>query len=124
MEYKFDIIILDNLRYELIEKEQRNDASEEEIKQIDQLSNQIVERIKESFDNLSFEFILDQLSRLGDAPCLLYDDDGHWSITSDGIATISIDGPLDWRGSFSVAKKDWYNTPREALFNYLKTSYE
>jgi len=116
---KFEIEELTKLYYELIEKEEKNIASKEEIEQIEKYSKQILELIKQQYLELEFDFILECLVDLGHSPCLLYDDDGHWAITSDGVCTAVYDGPKDWDGVFQVSKDEWFNTPRKALTDYL-----
>jgi hypothetical protein len=55
---------------------------------------------------------------LGDAPNLLYDDNGHWSITSDGFQSV-VTVPSDVETHFFIEKEKWKNTIREALDFYL-----
>ena len=131
MENKERIIELNKLRYQLINEQ--NEAWEESKdsidvvlddkpnrldEMIDEYAKEICKLIKKSFDNLEFEFILEQLSNLGDAPCLLYDDNGHWAVSGDGFASVSLE-VNDWEGSFFVEKNEWKETPREALRRYV-----
>ena len=115
LSYKNQIASLDKIRYELIAQEK----SEENEKKIDEHADKILALINENKDQLEFEFIFEQLTRLGHAPQLLYDDDGHWSINSEGFASVVYEGPEDWEGTFFVPKEKWFNTIREALSAYL-----
>lgn len=107
---------LDKKRYELIAQEE----TPENNQKIEDLTEQILELIYMGKYELDFEFIMHHLTRLGQAPCLLYDDDGHWAITCEGYVSAISDGPDDWEGLFQVPKEKWYNTIREALFAYLE----
>ena len=115
MNYKEEILALDKSRYELFEQEE----TKEREKQIDEQAEKILDLITEGEKQLEFEFIFDQLTRLGQAPQLLYDDDGRWAITGDGYATVPFNGPVDWEAAFSVPKEKWFDSIREALRDYL-----
>lgn len=120
MENKERIVGLSKLRYELIINEALDQSlAEKNSQKIDEYANEIRKLLKENFESLEFEFIFEQLSCLGEAPNLLYDDDGHWTVTSDGFQSVTANGPDDWEGTFFVKKEDWKNTPREALKQYL-----
>jgi hypothetical protein len=133
MKNKERINELNKLRYQLINEQ--NEAWEESKSKdsidvvldskpnrldemIDEYAKEIRKLIEKSFENLEFEFIVEQLSNLGDAPCLLYDDNGNWSVSGSGYASVSLE-VNDWEGSFFVKKEDWYKTPREALRAYV-----
>jgi len=87
-------------------------------KKIDDLADQILDCIKRWRNSLPFEFILEELTRLGWAPCLLYDDNGNFAISGDGMQSISEEA--DDQELFHFIKKDmWKETIREALNYYL-----
>jgi hypothetical protein len=92
---------------------------EYEPKEIDELAEEIERRIKEWRNLLSFEFIMEQLTMLGDAPNLLYDDNGHWAITGEGYQNVVTGEPADLETHFMIEAKHWKNTIREALNDYL-----
>lgn len=98
------------------EKSEKYIMSSEEI---DSLEKEIYKKIKEWKDFLSFEFIIDELTKLGHAPNLLYDDNGNFAITGDGFQTVPINGPCDMEMSFFIEKDKWSPTIREALNKYL-----
>ena len=98
------------------EKSEKYIMSSEEI---DSLEKEIYKKIKEWKDFLSFEFIIDKLTKLGHAPNLLYDDNGNFAITGDGFQTVPINGPCDMEMSFFIEKDKWSPTIREALNKYL-----
>lgn len=114
MNYKEEILKLHNARYALI----KSKKSKSREKEIDEYAEEITKLLKEGFDTLEFDFIIEQLSFLGQAPCLLYDDNGNWAISSDGYCSISLE-VADWEGSFFVEKKCWKETPKQALKFYL-----
>lgn len=62
---------------------------------------------------------LDWLEKMADegmAPAILYDDNGHWAMVFDGIASISAsEEPSDWSGSYGVEAHQWKPTAREAI---------
>jgi hypothetical protein len=88
---------------------------------MDELANQIFESLKENLYSLNFEYIIENLTMLGHAPNLLYDDNGRFAVIGDGMSSMVFDGPDDWSGHFFVKKEKWFNTIREALHNYLNT---
>lgn len=114
MNYKEEILKLHNARYAIIKS--KNSKSRE--KEIDKYTEDITNLLKEGFDTLEFDFIIEQLSFLGEAPCLLYDDNGNWAVSSDAYSSISLE-VSDWEGSFFVEKKCWKETPKEALRYFL-----
>lgn len=95
------------------------DRTEDE-KKIDELAIEIEKYIKLYHEQLPFEFIMEQLSNLGQAPNLLYDDNGNWAVTSDGFQSVVMgDEPEDVEMQFMIEAKHWKKTPREALLTYL-----
>lgn len=118
---------LSDRRYELFGMDFPNWDTEKEAelyppeveKEIDDLADQIMDAIKRWRNALSFEFIIEELTKLGHAPCLLYDDNGNFAISGEGMQTISPDG-IDNQELFHFIKKEmWKPTIREALNYYL-----
>lgn len=55
---------------------------------------------------------------------LLFDDDGHWSLATDGIQSVPREsGPQIISTSFWVEKDDWYDTPEEAICHKYLEAY-
>ena len=98
---------------------------DENDKQVDELAITILDFIKKGFGFLKFEFIFEELSKLGQCPNLLNDDNGHWAVTCDGFQSIpeDLDKPSDIETQFWVKANQWKDTPREALQSYL-TDYD
>lgn len=103
---------------------QRNDDSEsveeEKDKRIDEMGDEIDSLLKTHRKELEVDFIIDSLTCLGECPSLLYDDDGHFALTSDGSQSMSLtESPHDMDMVFWVKKEQWKDTIREALNHYL-----
>jgi len=86
--------------------------------EIDELADQIYSLLKNHKDDLSFEFIFEQLTKLGHAPNLLYDDNGHFALVGDGYQSVP-DEISDVEMHFFVEKEHWKNSVREALDEYF-----
>ena len=113
-----EIEITDILRYNLIENGVKDSTND---KKIDALSRKIQQLLKDNFDSLPFEFILNQLSRLGMAINVLNDDNGHWAVTADGCQSVAYgDEPVDVDTHFWVSARHWKPTLREALKFFLE----
>jgi hypothetical protein len=122
---KINIENLSKERYKYIEE--RNESWEEEAghytieenPKVDELGEQIFDKIKTERKILSFEFIIEELTKLGQAPCLLYDDDGHFAISEEGIQTISTNGKDNRELYHFIEERMWQDSIREALNYYL-----
>lgn len=91
--------------------------------EIDQLGDEIYSLIKQWKDKLQFEFIIEELTKLGAAPNLMYDDNGHFAISGDSFNNIS-DDIIDMYMTVFLQKNMWKNTIREALDYYLNDKDE
>lgn len=119
-----EILQMSNYRYDIIHSvnnHEYGDSTEEELRaKIDELAKTIESHIHLHFDSLPFEFIMEELSKLGQAPNLLYDDNGNWAVTSTGYQNVVYgDEPEDVETHFFIEAKFWKPTPREALNYYL-----
>jgi len=118
--YQEELESMSKFRDSLIKKYNERLASDDEIEQIDVLADEIVKYIKNHFDFLSFDFIMQQLSYLGWCPNLLNDDNGYWAVTGEGFQNVVIgDEPSNVNLNFFVQAKEWKSTPKEALLYYL-----
>ena len=131
--FQDEIESMNKFRYSLIHKRNAHwndetfkydkdgyDKTEDE-KKIDELAKEIERYIGLYHEQLPFEFIMEQLSNLGQAPNLLYDDNGNWAVTSEGFqSVVTGDEPEDVEMQFMVEGAYWKPTPREALLHYLK----
>lgn len=124
MYIKEQILNKSKLRGDLLERANREDAPDELYKElepeIDKFQEEILELIKTNFDILEFDFVMEQLSRLGWCPNLLYDDNGHWAVSADGYQNAAWkDEPIDIETHFYIEAEDWKNSPKEALYKFL-----
>lgn len=92
----------------------------DEPKEVDILGKEIKADIKKHVNILPIDFAIEALTMLGDAPCIMYDDNGMFAVTSDGFQKVvvgrqRIDGTL----TVLVEKKMWKKNIREALKFYL-----
>jgi len=127
-------LLIENMskrRYELfgVDYNERPDGEEMPVKvekEIDDLADKILNCIKTYHYSLPFEFVFEELTKLGWAPCLLYDDDGHFAISGDGMQSIPMDSlqetGSDWISHHIVAG-GWFPTIRQALEHYLNEEY-
>lgn len=121
---------LSKKRYEYIH--QYNDSWDDEVedytieepKEIDELGDEILKYIKLWKRSLPFEFIFEELTKLGHAPSLLYDDDGRFAIVSDGYQTVPIGEATDVEMGHLVKKERWKDSIRGALDDYLNNDEE
>ena len=101
--------------------ENLNILIEEMDNRVDFLGDQILKALIENVETLEFDFIFEQLSKLGSCPNLLNDDNGNWAVVTDGFQTLAYgDEPCDVDTHFSVPANNWKTTPRKALIHYLK----
>jgi hypothetical protein len=124
-----EITDLSNDRYKLIDEKESTWNSEAEKymcdapeidARIDEYAEKIGDLLFQYNLELPFEFVMEELSKLGDAPNLLYDDNGHWAVTSEGFQSVcSGDEPVDCELAFDVPASYWKDTVREALEDYL-----
>lgn len=91
----------------------------EEPKEIDELSEKIIEKIVTGREFLEIDFIIESITHLGAAPNLLYDDNGYFAMTSDGYQTVVSESPADIETSFLVPARKWKPNIREAVIYYL-----
>ena len=111
-------------RYELIRTkedsydEEKEDYTIEESEEVGKLGDQIWDCLKNWRYSLSFEFIFEEITKLGGAPCLLYDDNGHFAISGEGMQSLSFE-PADTEMIHFIKKDLWKDSIREALNYYL-----
>jgi hypothetical protein len=126
--FQEEISSMNKFRYSLIKK--INEAEENIVghrpntdaisKKVDELGDEIYTYIKSYHESLPVDFVMEQLANLGHCICLLYDDNGHWVFSSAGFQNVPMsDEPEDIDTQFFVKAKEWKNTIREALNDYL-----
>ena len=104
--------------------DEKEEYSEEEPEEIDTLGGQVRDILKNQSGSFEVDFIIESLTKLGDAPQVIYDDNGHFAVSGDGMSP----APMPDGGKFEetenfvsiVEPEDWYDTIRKALNHYLK----
>jgi hypothetical protein len=120
-----EILKLDKLRYEHLNKMEKSfnpDTFDYDYmpKEIDELSKQIKDLILSDKDDLPVDFIIEQLTKLGESPCLLVNDNtGKFSIACDGMQDVPNTVDEDMEITHWIKNNGWSNTIREALNKYL-----
>ena len=104
--------------------EKKGEYKISEPKEIDELEKEIRSAIDTHKDELPVDFILESLTHLGCAPQVVYDDNGHFAISSSGMSPVPMtdSGKFDETEVFQtiVEPEQWRDTIREALNHYLK----
>jgi hypothetical protein len=88
----------------------------------DPLGDKIAQLLKENFDSLECDFIIESVTHLGWSLSVLYDDNGRFAVVGDGTQpVVAGDDLLEGHVGFSffIEKEDWHSTIREALRHYL-----
>jgi len=105
--------------------EVKEEYSISEPKEIDELGKEIRESLENNTDVLAVDFVLESLTKLGCAPQVIYDDNGHFAISGSGMSPVPMtdSGKFETSESFTsfVEPDEWYDTIREALNHYLKS---
>jgi hypothetical protein len=92
-----------------------------EPKEIDILGDRIYKMIKVKADQLPFDFIIETLTHLGQAPNLLYDDNGHFCVTGECYQSVSsVNEAVDTEINVFISKHKWKNNIKDALKDYLQ----
>lgn len=61
---------------------------------------------------------LEVLTNNGICPALIYDDNGHWYLATDGVQPL--ESKVSMTTFFINDKKGWKKTPHEAVAYFLK----
>jgi hypothetical protein len=116
---------LSNLRdsYLKLKEESWNETEQFYIynpSEINTLGDEILLNLLKYRNDLPFEFIFEELTKLGHAPNLLYNDNGKFAITGNGFqSVVTGDEVEDVEMQFFIEKDYWKKTIREALNHYL-----
>jgi 23S rRNA-/tRNA-specific pseudouridylate synthase len=100
--------------------EQRRRLVQSNPEKADTIQDNIMQTIMDQFDNYPVDFIIETLTKLGDAPQIVYDDNGLFAVSSEGMNPV-VYGKDRIEGSMVtfVEKDFWENSIRLALWNYL-----
>ena len=90
---------------------------------IDNLGNFIKWYVKKYRDELTFEEIIHTLTGLGEAPSLLYDDNGNYALGYTGSQNMldpeTFTEETMFEGQWIIPPNGWKKSIREALNDYL-----
>jgi len=59
--------------------------------------------------------LLEEMADNGYCPALIFDDNDHWSVSTDGNQTLNFESPCDVDTSFFVKKESWRDSPTRAI---------
>lgn len=80
----------------------------------------ITEELINNFDEYPVDFIIETLTKFGQAPNLIYDDNGKWAISCEGMQPV-VTGNEQMIGEMIIVteKDQWFDTIRKALWHHL-----
>lgn len=87
---------------------------------VDEIAKQVKDVFIKKFNSYEVDFIIETLTMFGEAPNLMYDDNGYFAVSGNGYQPVvygkqKIEGLL----SVYVEKQQWKKTIRLALKHYL-----
>lgn len=89
-------------------------------RQVDRIRDNILADIIANFSEYPVDEVLETLTRFGQAPCLVYDDNGKFAVSGDGYQPVVTGNELIEGGLTTFVEAHmWKKTVREALFHYL-----
>lgn len=89
-------------------------------KRIDEIEKTILVTFKKLFNKYEVDFIIETLTRFGQAPNVVYDDNGLFAVSSVGYQPV-VTGKEKIHGSLNVfvERQQWKKSIRAALKHYL-----
>jgi len=88
----------------------------------DKVQSEILQALRTNFLNYPVDFILETLTEFGQAPNLVYDDNGLFAVSAAGYQpVVTEDEKIEGVLTVFVRKEQWHETIREALRHYLFT---
>lgn len=89
-------------------------------KQADKMEKQILTALKTYFESYECDLVLETLTKLGQSPNLIYDDNGKFAVSSEGMQpVVTNDEQLVGQVYIMTEKDQWFPTIREALWHYI-----
>ena len=89
-------------------------------KKSDVIRDEILNDIRKRFVEYQVDEVLETLVRFGQAPCVMYDDNGLFAVSADGMQPVVMDDErLEGCMTVIVEAHMWKPTVREALLHYL-----
>ena len=110
---KKEITALVKERYNLLKTDEKN-------ARVDEIQKLITNVFRKKFNDYEVDFILETLTMFGQAPNVIYDDNGLFAVSAAGYQPV-VTGRQKIEGMMSVfvEKKQWKKTIRLALNHYL-----
>lgn len=90
--------------------------------EVEEYTKQIKDYIIEKYNEMPIEFVIETCTRLGEAPNLLYDDNGNFAVSGIGMQpVVTGDERIEDENlcSYVESASWWFPTIREAVYNYL-----
>lgn len=99
---------------------ERNKLLNSDEQAADAIESKIMKYVRNNFDGYTVDFIIETLTEFGDAPQLVYDDNGMFAVSSHSIGPV-VYGNERVEGAMValVEKEYWEDSIRKALWNYL-----
>lgn len=89
-------------------------------KQADNIEKKVKDDMIKNFDAYTIEEIIETLTQFGEAPCLVFDDNCRFALSSDGYQPlVTGDELIDGGMTVCVEPHMWKKTIREAVYHYL-----
>jgi hypothetical protein len=105
---------------ELLDKRDQLLEQDEKNKEIDEIQELITACFKKDLDSYPFDFVFETLTRFGQAPQLVYDDNGMFAITCAGYSPCVMgDERIEGSMTAFVEKDQWHKSCMEAMHHYL-----
>lgn len=79
-----------------------------------------LENIIRDAHTASIENLLERLTEIGHCPCIVFDDNGQWAVSSDGIQNIRQHNDDEYYATLFIPANMFKNTIREALISYIE----
>ena len=79
-----------------------------------------IDRIKKSANRLSIEDLLKDLTNIGYAPSLVYDDNGNWAVVSSEFSWVRMKETSDYSTTIFIKAEEFKPSVREALKKYIE----
>lgn len=97
---------------------ERFDPLQTNMDQADAIQAEIFQIIQVQFLHLHCDYIIETLTHFGWAPQVIYDDNGHFAISTAGYAPVS-ENLIEGTFTAFVKKDQWATSIREALAIFL-----
>ena len=119
MMQKIEDIINERVKARLVLVDAEQEKDKPDYREADKIQAEITEYIKSRWDLVPVDFILETLTHFGQAPAVVYDDDGYWQVSGGGYHELEIRKEESSSMMVMVEQKGWFDTIRKALWYYM-----